>query len=103
MDIPKVKKLYDIIGDLALSITTGKPKPIEFPYVVVFVKGHDYLHSIVMASCDSFDGAVEEMDRQDSLFDLDGWTPGARLTVVRLRYVKGLVEWKDTLPLVPVG
>ena len=103
MDIPKVTRLSSIVGDLALHLTAGKPKPIEFPYLVLLVKGDDYLNGVVIVLTDDFEGAVDDMDEHDSEMRPEVVDPEARLTVVKLRYVGELVEWKDLLPLVPVG
>ena len=102
MDIPKVTRLSSIVGDLALHLIAGKPKPIEFPYLVLLVKGDDYLNGVVIVLTDDFEGAVDDMDEQDSKMRPEVADPTARLTVVKLRYVGELVEWKDLLPLVPV-
>ena len=103
MDIPKVTRLSSIVGDLALHLIVGKPKPIEFPYLVLLVKGDDYLNGVVIVLTDDFEGAVDDMDEHDSEMRPEVVDPTARLTVVKLRYVGELVEWKDLLPLVPVG
>ena len=103
MDIPKVKRLYDIVGDLALGLVLGRPSIIEFPYLVLLVRGDDYLNGVVIVLTDDFEGAVDDMDEHDSEMRPEVVDPMARLTVVKLRYVDELVDWTDTLPLVPVG